>query len=229
LRWCTAPGTADWCFASVAAELGARGHTAVAPDLPCDHPDAGAAAYADVVCAALGSTGDDVVLAGHSLGGITIPLVAERRPVRRMVFLCALLPTPGRPLSDRFGDADLFPPGPGENTVRGEDGLTRWASDDDAIAAMYADCDPAQARAAVVQLRPQAPLPSREPSPLMRWPDVPSSYVLCRDDLMVGAAWSRREAREQLGVEAIEWPGSHSPMLARPAQLAELLVDVLQT
>jgi pimeloyl-ACP methyl ester carboxylesterase len=218
-----------WCFASVASELGQLGHTAVSPDLPCDHPDAGAATYADVVCQALEGQGDDVVVVGHSLGGITIPLVAERRPVRRMVFLCALLPTPERPMSDRFGEADLFPPGPGENTVRGEDGLSRWASDEDAIAGMYGDCDPAQARAAVAQLRPQAALPTREPSPLGCWPEAPSSYLLCRDDLMIGPAWSRRAAREQLGVEAIEWPGSHSPMLARPAELAALLVELAQT
>lgn len=218
-----------WCFERLASQLRRRGHDAVAPDLPCNDPQAGAAAYADVVCAALGGHGDDVVVVGHSLGGITAPLVAERRPVRRMVFVCALVPAPGRPLSDVFGDPDLFPPGPGEQTARGDDGLSRWITDEDAIAAMYADCDPAEARAAVARLRPQAPLPSREPCPLTRWPAVPASYLLCRDDMMVGPAWSRRIARERLGVEAIEWPGGHSPMLARPAQLAELLVELAQT
>jgi hypothetical protein len=33
-------------------------------------------------------------------------------------------------------------------------------------------------------------------------------------------------AREPLGVEPIEWPGSHSPVLARPADLAELLASL---
>jgi hypothetical protein len=45
---------------------------------------------------------------------------------------------------------------------------------------------------------------------------------------MVGPAWSRRVAGELLGVEPIEWPGSHSPMLAQPEALAELLVELAQ-
>jgi hypothetical protein len=93
---------------------------------------------------------------------------------------------------------------------------------------MYTDCEPEVARRAAGRLRGQAPLPSREASPLHRWPDVPSSYLLCTEDLMVGPAWSRRVAREQLGVEPIEWPGSHSPMLARPRELAGLLVELAQ-
>ncbi|MGH9039063.1 MAG: alpha/beta fold hydrolase, partial [Acidimicrobiia bacterium] len=64
---------------------------------------------------------------------------------------------------------------------------------------------------------------SREPCPLERWPDVPGSYILCTDDRPIPPAWSRRIAREQLGVEAIELPGGHSPMLSRPRHLAEVL------
>ena len=39
--------------------------------------------------------------------------------------------------------------------------------------------------------------------------------------------WSRRSARTRLGVEPIELPGSHSPMLSRPELLAETLVGLL--
>jgi hypothetical protein len=34
-------------------------------------------------------------------------------------------------------------------------------------------------------------------------------------------------SREQLGVEAIELEGSHSPFLSRPAELAEVLCGVV--
>jgi len=56
------------------------------------------------VTEAIGDPSDDVVLVGHSLGGLTIPLVAERRPVARLVFLSALLPVPGRSLIDQLED-----------------------------------------------------------------------------------------------------------------------------
>src|SRR3954469_18012012 len=103
-----------WCWERVAAELAGRGEDAVgaglprgrdaiAPDLPCEDMSAGFEDYADVVVAALENAGDDVVVVGHSLGGLTIPHVATRRPVRRLVFLCALLPAVGRSFADQFG------------------------------------------------------------------------------------------------------------------------------
>ena len=62
-----------------------RGHQVVAPDLPCDDPAADLTTYADLVCEAIAPYDDDVVVVGHSLGGLTIPLVAARRPVRHLV------------------------------------------------------------------------------------------------------------------------------------------------
>jgi len=43
--------------------------------------------------AALADAGGDVVAVGHSLGGLTIPLVAAARPVRRLIFLSLLMET----------------------------------------------------------------------------------------------------------------------------------------
>ena len=43
--------------------------------------------------AALAGADEDVVVVGHSLGGLTIPLVAAGRPVRRLIFLSLLMET----------------------------------------------------------------------------------------------------------------------------------------
>jgi predicted alpha/beta hydrolase family esterase len=37
----------------------------------------------------------NVVLVGHSLGGLTVPVVASERSVREMVMLCAVVPVAG--------------------------------------------------------------------------------------------------------------------------------------
>jgi hypothetical protein len=76
---------------------------------------------------------------------------------------------------------------------------------------------------AFARLRPQAGAPRREPCPLTSWPPGDRAYILCREDHAISPAWSRRAARERLGVEAIELEGSHSPFLSRPATLAEVL------
>ena len=85
-----------WCWDLLQPELVQRGHDVVTMDLPCDDPDATLETYADVVCAAMDRRGDsDAVVVGHSLAGLTVPLVSARRPLRRLVYLCALIPEPG--------------------------------------------------------------------------------------------------------------------------------------
>jgi pimeloyl-ACP methyl ester carboxylesterase len=83
-----------WCWDLLVPELERRGHAAVAPDLPIDDALAGHAEYARAVVDALAGR-DDVVLVGHSMGTLVIPLVAAARPVRGMVFLCGVPLVPG--------------------------------------------------------------------------------------------------------------------------------------
>lgn len=217
-----------WCWQPLTAELDARGHTSVAVNLPCDDVAAGLDAYADTVIEAIGAKpAADVVLVGHSLGGLTIPVAAARRPVARMVFLCALVPRPGRPFSDDLGDADLFVPGPSEGTARDELDRSYWPDPELAVEAMYGDCDRPAALDAVSRLRPQARRPNTDPTPIDAWPGVPSSSIVCGEDMMLGPAWARRVTRERLGVEPIEMGGAHSPMLSRPGELAGVLAGLV--
>lgn len=194
-------------------------------DLPCDDPAAGAQRYAEVVDRALPRV-DDLILVGHSLGGLTIPLVAALRPVRRLVFLCALIPEFGRSLADQLAsDPALYDPvlrsHPGRMT---DPEGTTWFRDEAAVRDVFChDCAPADVRWVFSRLRPQAVAPRREPCPLPAWPPGERAYVLCREDRAVSPAWSRRAARERLGVEPIELDGSHSPFVSRPTDLAAVL------
>jgi hypothetical protein len=88
-----------------------------------------------------------------------------------------------------------------------------------------ADCDPRVARAAAARLRPQGPLPNTEPCPLEALPEVEYAAILTRDERAVSSDWTRWTARNRLGgIEPLELPGGHSPMLARPAAVADALV-----
>lgn len=205
-----------WCWDGVRAELEARGHRVVAPDLPCEDVDAGVAEYAAVVRDALGGDSDAIVV-GHSLGGMTIPLV----PARRLVFLCAYVPEPRKALADR--DADAWGPGFAESAVRDELGRSYWPDLEQAAHDLQYDVPREQALAAAAKLRRQAPRPSREQNPLAALPDVERTYVLTGDDYAIPPGFQRRMAREELGVEPLEVPGGHSPMLVQPAELAALL------
>jgi pimeloyl-ACP methyl ester carboxylesterase len=214
-----------WCWDRLIPELTRYGHRAVAVDLPCEDPAAGASRYAEVADAALPRT-DDLVLVGHSLGGLTIPLVAARRPVRLLVFLCAALPLPGRSLDEQIAaEPGIYAPGyathPGRRVHA--DGSASWADQESVREVFYHDCAPADVGWAWPRLRRQAGAPRVEPCPLAAWPAVPCVSIIGREDHAINPAWSRRAARERLGVDAIELAGSHSPFLGRPAELAALL------
>jgi len=92
-----------WCWELLSPHLHQAGHDVVAPDLPCDDGSATTFdAYADVVCAALDGRDEDVVVVGHSLGGPTATLVAARRPIQHLIYLCAAVPAVGRSLFDQW-------------------------------------------------------------------------------------------------------------------------------
>ncbi len=219
-----------WCWTPLAVELRKMGHTVVAPDLPIEDPEAGIAEYAAAIERALddagahdGGTlaGEDVILVGHSIGGLVIPVVAEHRPIAGLIFLCAFLPDPGEPMHI---DEDTFSPAWGALSAKQathDDGSTSWPVDA-AIQAFFHDCELAVAQRCARQLRRQSWTPANQENPLKALPTAPAAYVLCTDDRSIAPGWSRRMARSRLGVDPIELPGGHSPMIVDPALVADL-------
>jgi len=196
-------------------------------DLPISEPAAGLADYADTVTTAMDGLSVPVVV-GHSMAGLVIPLVAERRPVSKLIFLAAFLPEPGVSLGEQRErepiDAVVAP-----KTAEWTDlGDNVWmVGPNTATELFYPDARPGDAAWAVSQLRPQAYRFMSEPSPLSAWPDVLSRYIVCHDDVAINPHWCRAAARDRLGTEAVEIAGAHSPFVTRPAELAELIHSVL--
>jgi pimeloyl-ACP methyl ester carboxylesterase len=216
-----------WCWERVVPELEARGHTAVAPDLPFDDESAGATEWARTVVDAIESAGgrdtDDAVVVGHSLGGMCVPVVASMRPVRRMVFLGAMVPVPGRVYAEYLAEnADALAFDASVGGTPGPSGLS-WEA---ARHGFYQDLDEATARRAFERLRPLSLTVFTETCPIDRWPDVPSTYILMTEDRAVGQDWSRRVAREGIDADLIELAGGHSPFYSRPAELADVLAKL---
>ena len=210
-------GGADsgWYWHLVAAELERRGHKALAPDLPCEDDSAGWSEYADVVVEAIGDRGDVVVVA-QSLGGFTAPLVCDRVPTELLVLVAGMIPIPGEKGDDWFENTGW--PGP-----QGEQAAVDEGSSDEEAATFYHDVPPELAAEAMRHGREQSETPGRAPWPLDSWPEVPTRYLLCRDDRFLPAGFVRKVVRERLGIEPDELPGGHTPALSRPKELAERL------
>jgi pimeloyl-ACP methyl ester carboxylesterase len=211
-------GSEAWYWHLLVPELRARGHDAVAPDLPSDDDAAGFLEYADAVVEAVDER-TDLVLVAQSLGGFTAPLVCERLPVRLVVLLAAMVPRPGERPGDWWASTGF------EEARRAQaerDGRT--PEDFDVMTEFFHDV-PADVVAEAFERgeRDQSETPFERPYPFERWPDVPTRFLLCRDDRFFPAEFMRRVVRERLGITPDEMDGGHLPALARPKALAERL------
>ena len=217
-----------WCWERLTPLLQQAGHDVVTMDLPSEDGAATFDSYADVVCAALTGCDDDVVLVGHSYGGNTVPLVAARRPIRHLVYLCAMIPDIGRSLFDQMSDElEMLNPAYEQGLSVPDEQLRQlWTDLDVACAMFYGDCDEPTTKAALDRLRPQSAYPAILPSSLAEFPAVKTTYIVCSGDQMLRPEWSRRTARQRLDAELIELPGDHSPFYSRPSVLADVLLGL---
>jgi pimeloyl-ACP methyl ester carboxylesterase len=199
-------GDVGWYWHLVEAELRARGHDTVAPDLPCEDDSAGLAEYTDTVVNAVGDR-SDLVVVGQSFGAFVAPLVADRLPARALVLVAGMIPAPGERPEDWVTNTRL------EDAEREE-------TDGDVF---YHDVPRPFAEEAMSRGRRQSSTPGLAPWPLAAWPDVPTRFVLCTGDRVFPAAFFRRLVDERLGIVPDEIEAGHCVALSRPKELADLL------
>jgi pimeloyl-ACP methyl ester carboxylesterase len=213
-------GSDAWYWHLVVSRLEALGHEVLAPDLPADDDRAGITDYADVVVDAIGDRRDDLILVAQSLGGFTAPLVAARIPVRLLVLLAAMVPMPGEVLGE-WWDHTGWEAAHREQATR--DGRPTDGEVDE-MAEFFHDVPPEVVEAAVKHgAREQSGTPFESVWPLAAWPDVPTRFLLCRDDRFFPADFQRRVVRERLGMMPDEMDGGHLPALSQPDELVARL------
>ncbi|MGW0228620.1 alpha/beta fold hydrolase [Actinopolymorpha singaporensis] len=226
-------GDVGWAWHLVEAELRARGHDTVAPDLPSGDDSADLDAYADAVVDAVGDrrgpverTGpddrDDLVVVGHSYGAFTAPLVADRLSAHLLVLLAGMVPSPGEPPGDWWTNTGYSEAAAKQAEIDG--GLT---GNEDPYILFYDGVPRPLAEEALGRGRNESPAASGQPWPLASWPDVRTKFVLCQDDRLFPADFFRRLVPERLGIAPDELPGCHCAMLSHPKELANLLVGYL--
>ena len=165
---------------------------------------------------------DDVVLVGHSYGGMLITGVADRllargSRVRQLIYVDAMVPLPGegwgsghppeivaaRQAAALAHDNALPPPDPADFGVTGDD--RAWL------------------------LRRQVPHPFgmyRVPLDFdgARWARLPRCFIDCNAPPYVTIDAMRRRVREQPGWRVVEIATGHCPMVSAPAALVQHLL-----
>jgi pimeloyl-ACP methyl ester carboxylesterase len=215
-------GDAGWYWHLTEAELHARGHHTIAPDLPCDNDTASLDDYADTVADAAAGR-QDLVIVGQSYGAFTATLAANQLPARLLVLLAGNDPRPQREPGPVVGQHRL-PAGrrTASQARRRQDRPRRPAHQFlQRHTALAGRGSSAKGRARGIHRRLEYALATRcvagrahQVHPLQRRPVLPPTFM-------------RRVAQERLGTIPDEVPGCHCAALSHPRELTGLLVSYL--
>lgn len=142
---------------------------------------------------------------------------------RLLVYLAAMVPAPGERAADwwehtGYGEAAR------EQALR-DGGLT---GHEDPLVSFLNGVPREIAEEALRRERDQSERSQAEPWPLEAHPEVPTSFLVARDDRFFPPAFLRRVAAERLGVVAEEVPGCHCAQLSHPRELADQLESLLR-
>lgn len=213
-------GGVAWYWHRVVPELQARGHEAVAVDLPGADESAGLPEYTDAVVAAIGDH-DDVVVVAQSMGGFTAPMACTRTQAGLLVLVNAMIPLPGETPGQWWGDT-------GSEAARVAAAEAGGYTTEFDLATYFLHDVPAEVAAAgAAHERPEADIAFSQPCDIERWPDVPTRVLAAAEDRFFPLEFQRRVARERLGITADEVSGGHLVALSHPVDLVDRLLAYL--
>lgn len=215
-------------FEPVAEAIRAEGHTVHCPTIagnrPGDSKEIGLdTAVTSIVDYLADNALTDVVLLGHSYGGMVITGVADRAPerIRRLIYWNAFVPNDGEALND------LVPP----HYVALFDAVSQASPDNSVMLpfpiwreAFINDADLALAEQAFGVLNPHPYATFTDKIALSKNPaemELPKSYLYCTEDcaLPQSLGWHPRLS-EKLGLfRLVSIPGSHELCFTDPAAL----------
>ena len=218
-------GSDSWYWHLVVPRLEAAGHRVIAVDLPWTDPSADFAAHADGVVRDVEAAGvdladDDLVVVAQSLGGFPAADVCRRLPVRLAVLVAAMVPSAGESAGewwDATGWAEA------RATVFAEFGRSPDAPFDPTFDFFHDVPEEVIAEAFSREATEPADAVFEHPLPGGGWPEVPTRFVLGRNDRFFPAPFLRRVVEQRLGITPDEIDSGHLPALSRPAELAEML------
>ncbi len=226
-------GHGGWCWQRVARRLRASGHDVYAPSLSgfgershlADAVNDFDVFVHDVANVITFEALTDVVLVGHSMGGVIVPRVAEALPerMRRVVWLAGVVTGDGETLLDAVPQS-------------------RWtarAVTTDADGSVHIDPDRIQdanlqdgtaEERAFVRARhlPYPPHALVEPGRLSDFLalGLPTGYVSAADDRTIEAVVSDRFAARLPGCRRARVPGGHDCMITRPDEVTAALLSM---
>jgi pimeloyl-ACP methyl ester carboxylesterase len=226
-----------WCWAGVMRQLEAGGDIAYAVDLPAHGADrldparATRAGYVESVVRFIEERNlRNVVLSGHSLGGMTIAGVAERIPerIKRVVFATALVISED---SSAFEDMGPLMPASAQAHIHGlAEGAAAFTLSAERFRAAFLQDGSAGLQDFVLSaLVPEPSAPANEKAPLRDFhrSHIPTGYLFCENDMVFDdpAKW-RVFASKLRNPATRSIKSGHELMFTHPVETARALAEL---
>jgi pimeloyl-ACP methyl ester carboxylesterase len=226
-----------WCWAGVQRHLEEGGDRTFAVDLPShgaskfDRAKVNLQVYVDSVAKFIEERDlRDVVIAGHSMGGLVISGVAQKIPKRlkRVVFVTAFVMLDGeraidlsRPEMKALGDVAASRP---DRSIPIEVMEARFRE------AFIQDASKDLQDFVVSALAPQPLAPLADPVPMKEFYklDIPTSYVICEDDVALAPQimWHPHFSSRLKNPTTRSIKSGHEVMFTKPVECARALHEL---
>ena|GEM_PF-43219 len=227
---------APYVWDAVRVDLVNKGHKVVVVELPGHGADKtppqhlSLDVYRDKVIEAITKAGGKVILVGHSMGGMVVTAVAEKVPSRisKLVYIGAFLPTSGQALTDMaFSDPDSKL---GPLLLPSADRLTLDVKHDSLTSLFIHDGAQATKEQVLTNYRAEPAIPFTNKVTLTNdhFGAVEKVYIKTLRDVVISPGLQDRMIAGAGITTVYEVNTSHSPFLAQPQAVSNLLLTIGQ-
>ena len=225
---------APYAWQYVKSQLEQKGQKVVVVELPGHGADKTAPAtltidvYRDKVISAINSISGNVILVGHSMGGVVVTATAEKIPTRinKLVYIGAFLPASGQSLLALAQTDSTSLLGPA--LVPSADNLTLGIKPESIIPIFIQDGSDAVKKLVVDNYQPEPAIPFTNPVMLTaaNFGKVDKYYVHTALDHAVGLPLQKRMVAAAGIKKTYTLNSSHCPFLSMPDQVTTVLMDI---
>ncbi|MCD9019201.1 alpha/beta fold hydrolase [Parachryseolinea silvisoli] len=184
--------------------------------------------YSNKVIEAVSETKGNVILVGHSMGGMVVTNVAEKIPtrIRKLVYIAAFLPASGQALTDlAYSDPDSQL---GPALVPSADKLTLDVLNNKVTDLFVSDGSPTDKKRVIENYRPEPAIPFSNKVSLTdnHFGTVSKVYIKTLNDVVISPGLQDRMITVA-GIKTVyQLKTSHSPFLSKPHDVSDLLLKI---
>ncbi|RAJ08354.1 pimeloyl-ACP methyl ester carboxylesterase [Chitinophaga skermanii] len=227
---------APYVWDAVRADLESKGNKVIVVELPGHGSDQtpthtiSLEVYRNKVTDAISKAGGQVILVGHSMGGMVITTVAEQVPatIKKLVYIGAFIPVSGQSL----GELAMTDPGSqlGPQIVESADHLTLDVKRESLTNLFIGDGSPAMKDLVMTNYRPEPAIPfgNKVTLTVANFGAVDKAYIKTANDIVISPSLQDKMIASAGIKNVYSVNTSHSPFLSQPQAVSALLLKIAQ-